>query len=211
MNGPVSEEGFHEIQLSGKQLVFLFMATTVVSVVIFLLGVMVGRRVPADTLVTDTAGGIVGAATLDAAAVAGESGQPPAEPPPAVQEEPDQFSYHQRLQQVAPPVETVQPPAPESTPPHQSETAPPSQAAPSAPTGGEWVAQIGAYSTRSTADNIAAQLKAANFPAFVLPPTPGSPSATYRVRVGPYRERREAEAIADRLRRELQFNPIVTR
>ena len=39
------EEGFHEIQLSGKQLVFLFMATTVVSVVIFLCGVLVGRGV----------------------------------------------------------------------------------------------------------------------------------------------------------------------
>ena len=32
----------HEIQLNGKQLVFLFMAATVVAVVIFLCGVMVG-------------------------------------------------------------------------------------------------------------------------------------------------------------------------
>jgi len=39
------EDGFHEIQLSGKQLVFLFMATTVVSIVIFLCGVLVGRGV----------------------------------------------------------------------------------------------------------------------------------------------------------------------
>ena len=29
------DDAFHEIQLSGKQLVFLFMATTVVAVVIF--------------------------------------------------------------------------------------------------------------------------------------------------------------------------------
>ena len=35
----------HEIQLNGKQLVFMFMAATVVSVVIFLCGVMVGRGV----------------------------------------------------------------------------------------------------------------------------------------------------------------------
>jgi hypothetical protein len=39
------EDGFHEIQLSGKQLVFLCMATTVVSIVIFLCGVLVGRGV----------------------------------------------------------------------------------------------------------------------------------------------------------------------
>ena len=41
----MADEGFHEIQLNGKQLVFLFMAATVVSVVVFLLGVMVGRNV----------------------------------------------------------------------------------------------------------------------------------------------------------------------
>ena len=39
----VQDEGFHEIQLNGKQVVFLFMVATVVSVVIFLCGVLVGR------------------------------------------------------------------------------------------------------------------------------------------------------------------------
>src|ERR687891_339001 len=47
MGQSMSDEGFHEIQLNGKQLVFLFMAATVVSVVIFLCGVMVGRGVNA--------------------------------------------------------------------------------------------------------------------------------------------------------------------
>ena len=42
------DDGFHEIHLSGKQLVFLFMATTVVSIVIFLCGVQVGRGVPSS-------------------------------------------------------------------------------------------------------------------------------------------------------------------
>jgi DedD protein len=44
----MSDEGLHEIQLNGKQLVFLFMTATVVAVVIFLCGVMVGRGVPAQ-------------------------------------------------------------------------------------------------------------------------------------------------------------------
>src|SRR5688572_7927853 len=43
----VQDDAFHEIQLNGKQLVFLFMAATVVSVVIFLCGVLVGRGVRA--------------------------------------------------------------------------------------------------------------------------------------------------------------------
>jgi len=42
------DDGFHEIQLNGKQLVFLFMAATLVSVVIFLLVVFVGRGVRTD-------------------------------------------------------------------------------------------------------------------------------------------------------------------
>src|SRR5712691_11946752 len=50
----MADEGLHEIQLNGKQLVFLFMASTIVAVVIFLCGVMVGRGVrvqrPADAI-----------------------------------------------------------------------------------------------------------------------------------------------------------------
>ena len=43
----MADEEVHEIQLKGKQLVFLFMAATVVAVVIFLCGVMdFGRGVP---------------------------------------------------------------------------------------------------------------------------------------------------------------------
>ena len=38
-----ADDGFHEIQLSGKQLVFLFIVTTTVIVVVFLCGVKVGR------------------------------------------------------------------------------------------------------------------------------------------------------------------------
>ena len=56
----MSDEGFREIQLNGKQLVFLFMATTVVVVVIFLCGVLVGRGVRAERIM---AAGDTGALT----------------------------------------------------------------------------------------------------------------------------------------------------
>ena len=42
------DDAFREIQLSGKQLVFLFMAVVVIAVVIFLSGVQVGRGVRAE-------------------------------------------------------------------------------------------------------------------------------------------------------------------
>jgi cell division septation protein DedD len=55
MASPTTDDGFHEIQLNGKQLVFLFMAATVVSVVIFLCGVLVGRGVRAERTVAQSA------------------------------------------------------------------------------------------------------------------------------------------------------------
>src|SRR5437899_7687232 len=88
------DDGFHEIQLNGKQLVFLFMAATVVSVVIFLCGVLVGRGVRAERSVVDTGAATSAADTTPQPAPAPP--QPPgsdpttaAAPPPAA----DDLSY----------------------------------------------------------------------------------------------------------------------
>src|SRR5689334_24315257 len=73
----MADEGLHEIQLNGKQLVFLFMASTVVAVVIFLCGVMVGRGVrvqrPAEPI--EAAGDPLADPTVE---------KPLAAPPPTV-------------------------------------------------------------------------------------------------------------------------------
>lgn len=73
------DDGFHEIQLSGKQLVFLFMATTVVSLVIFLCGVLVGRGVQGARGSVAEASGLTDgsvASTEDDATTAPASGEP---------------------------------------------------------------------------------------------------------------------------------------
>jgi DedD protein len=78
------DDGFHEIQLNGKQLVFLGMATTLVSVVIFLCGVLVGRGVkPLDT-VAQAAGPQAFDAPATASVAPGAIATPdPAPAPPA--------------------------------------------------------------------------------------------------------------------------------
>src|SRR6476646_1566962 len=98
MASPTTDDGFHEIQLNGKQLVFLFMAATVVSVVIFLCGVLVGRGVKVErtTLTSDagTATGIQDAPPLPPPApaqTAANNVEPAATAPPPVPE--DKFSY----------------------------------------------------------------------------------------------------------------------
>src|SRR5438105_1516380 len=105
----MADEGLHEIQLNGKQLVFLFMASTVVAVVIFLCGVMVGRGVraqrPADALeasvdaATDPTA--VTQRTAPAASTAATSNAPVASQ--------ETLTYPNRLEGSEPPEETLKP------------------------------------------------------------------------------------------------------
>ena len=97
----LADEGFHEIQLSGKQLVFLFMLTAIVLVATFLLGVGVGRGVKPDRAID--AGDVVASATPPPAAAtpsqpAAAGGPPAAEPPAPAPEPDDELSYAKRLQ-----------------------------------------------------------------------------------------------------------------
>src|SRR4030095_5091610 len=106
----MSDQGVREIQLNGKQLVFMFMTAPVASVVIFLCGVMVGRGVnttrtsaaastPAEPIVdpTSTARGPAGTST---------DATPPGEPVSA-QEDLKELTYARRLEPHEPPPATA--------------------------------------------------------------------------------------------------------
>jgi len=208
----MADEGVHEIQLNGKQLVFLFMAATVVAVVIFLSGVMVGRGVGpaqaaaladvADTPVDPTAaiGTSAPAATLTE------------RQPVSTQEE---LTYAARLAGNTPPPEKLKETRPESAPPVREyapvEGEPVTDAETASlltvPPGNGWSVQVGAY-PRGTAEGIARGLAARGFPTFILPRDKG----LFAVRVGKYPNRRDADAMRVRLERDEQFkNPWVTR
>jgi cell division septation protein DedD len=205
----MSDEGFHEIQLNGKQLVFLFMAATVVSVVIFLCGVMVGRgvvRAQGDAALTSAAADVPSDPTVVAepAPAAGSS----TDAPLSTQET---LTYPDRLEDPEPPVETIRelpPPVPEPT---AGVVEPKTVAAPvtAPPTGSGFVVQVAAVRERGEADTIARRLSTKGYPAFVTSPA-GAPHL-FRVRVGKYPDRREAESIASRLEKEEQFKPWITR
>ena len=207
-----AEDGFHEIQLSGKQLVFLFMATTVVSVVIFLCGVLVGRGVRTergDNPPVETA-----AAPAVPAPGAVATAGPPAGEPPVPPEEGDDLSYKKRLESAGTPAEQLKPPAPD--PARQRPVAPPVQPAPaaaapaSAGRPGAWVVQVVALQDRNVANTIVRRLTGKGYPAFVVNPSGSSPAAIYRVHVGRYNDRREAEQVARRLEKEEQFKPWIS-
>jgi cell division septation protein DedD len=250
----MSDEGFHEIQLNGKHLVFLFMAATVVSVVIFLCGVMVGRGVQTARSETASAqeAGLEPPRPVESAGAGAATQQAlPAEPPPV------ESDYYDRLvdgksrealdsgraarddrSAAGKPPEAPQASAskPASTPPATKTAAVPDKpvavpdkpaatslqkpapAAERAPartdtdptSSGRYAVQLAALRERNEAEAIVRRLVAKGYQAYVLVPAPGAPPV-YRVQVGRFKSRSEADRTAARLRKEEQFTPWVTR
>lgn len=185
----MTDREFREIQLNRKQLVFLFISAVVVAVVIFLLGVAVGRDV--RTTASDGLAASAGSGTETVVPV-----DPQAQPV-------EDLAYHDMLigsGAATPPPTTGAPP----TPPVETVPEPPPAAPPATPaaTTGDWFLQLGAFSGRQAADGMVANLKKLNVPAFVLAPSAGAPDRLFRVRVGPYATRTEADAVRARLVRE---------
>jgi cell division septation protein DedD len=222
------DDGFHEIQLNGKQLVFLFMAATVVSVVIFLCGVLVGRDVRAERSVTSL-DDVPAATATSVSSDIPDSDPRVAAPPPAV----DELSYFNRLEKPQPGTEDLKPaattearplapavvrpkPAPvaAATPPQVAaaeKAAPPAapRPVPSEARPG-FAVQLAALNSQAEADAMVKRLTAKGYGAYVVTPTGGAPSI-FRVRVGNFDTRREADTIAAKLEKEGQFKPWVTR
>ncbi len=224
---PVTDEGFHEIQLSGKQLVFLFMIAVVVLVATFLLGVQIGRSVKGDRSLDATtadAATVTSPSPAPAAsqpAAAASAGPPATEPPAPAPEPEDELSYAKRLQGDKAPPEKLQSPASAAHPAEHktsessraSTQAPPSKANAAAAAGGQpgaWVVQLTALKDRGEAAGIATRLTAKGYPAFVLDPVAGEP-VYYRVQVGGYADRPQAEQIAHRLEKDEHYKPYVRR
>jgi cell division septation protein DedD len=86
----------------------------------------------------------------------------------------------------------------------------PAASASSEPAGAGYAVQIAALNLRSEADAIAKRLSSKGYAAYVMSPAIGTPQI-YRVRIGKFGSRREADTIAAKLEKEEQFKPWVTR
>ena len=229
----------HEIQLNGKQLVFMFMAATVVSVVIFLCGVMVGRGVRqpvADTLAVSTGSSIDPTTPPDAS-----SGKPAPAAEPAPEKE--SLSYAERLEPPAPLSEPLRltetkpavapaandksviekaeaekpAPRPSAAPQPKEQATRNLQSTPAAKPdavvasaerlGKGVVFQVQAFPTIEAAEALAARLKSKGYPAFVVTNPENVTRGRYRVRVGKYTNKRDADAVFLRLKQEEHFDP----
>jgi DedD protein len=196
------QQGFREIQLSGKQLVFLFMASVVLAVGVFLLGVSVGRGVRQN----------VGPGAATPAESTPESEAVAVMPPPTtLSAEDTQFNDDLQGKAPGPMNSPTPPPSPEptSTVPPATTTQPAapdsSTAKPASPMQG-WMLQVGAFKSRENADSEVRRLVAKGYSAVVV--TGGS---LFRVRVGPYAQRADADRAATRLSKEEGLTPSVIR
>jgi cell division septation protein DedD len=204
------------VHLTDKQLVFVFMSATVVAVVVFLCGVVVGLGV-------QTARGPQrDPAMMSAAPVVsdGGPGEAPVEDPairsgvasPAAATE---FTYAERLGKTPPP-DQMKAPAP--VPATREPVVPPEVPADGAgvpetsATAGDYTVQVAAVKKRAEADRIVRDLKAKGYEAYVFVPDGGDQPGIIRVRVGSFKDKQKADVLAQRLTREGKgYKPWVTR
>jgi cell division septation protein DedD len=69
---------------------------------------------------------------------------------------------------------------------------------------------VTAVQNRASATQIVKRLLDKGYPAFLQNPAPDTP-VIYRVRLGGFKDRREAESLALRLQKEEQLTPVVTK
>jgi DedD protein len=226
----MSDQNFHEIQLSGKQLIFLFMCAVVVTVVVFLFGVSVGRGVRGVSSEKAQAAPAPSVAEVPAAetpaptqaapnelsyaeALEGNDPSkvtpptPPAEEPPAepVKTEPVKTEPPPRKTPVAPPAPKTKPAAPTAAPPATAVAA-----AKSAPGAGGWVVQVFAFNANDVAQREVGKLQGKGYPAFIFTESASTPGPRYKVRVGPYPGRADADRMLQTLTKE-GYKPLLKR
>lgn len=133
---------------------------------------------------------------------------PPIEPPPVARPAP---ASPPRLSAVPEPAPAPKPapPRPEAEPAPKPATATPRPAPPPTPAVQQaWVVQLGVYGNLKTAIDLREKLRKSGYSAFTEEITTPHGKAL-RVRVGPELERTRAQALRDRLQREIGHDGIV--
>jgi cell division septation protein DedD len=102
----------------------------------------------------------------------------------------------------------AEPIAAASAPKEPAPAAPPVPAA--ATPGDGYAVQVAAVNGRPDADAIAKRFSSKGYAAYVEQP-PNGTGTVFRVRIGTFRTKREAETIAAKLQKEEQIKPWVTR
>ena len=205
---------YYEVQLNNKQLVFFFMATLAIAVVVFLCGVMVGRGVRDATLAAVPNDIAAGTLTQSAEKIIAKASTDRSKPKPKL-DYPGSTRGGQRAKQARdgeiresgkrtlrktrrePRAKTPPPPKP----------APVRRAVTIGGAEGAFAVQVVALKTEDAARSLLSRLKNKNYRAYL---EAGGEAGLHRVRVGRFSTRAEAEKVAQKLRDEERFKPYIT-
>lgn len=226
------EPSYYEIALTGRQVLVAFVILLICLVAAFFSGVWVGREEaaraagPAEAAAEAPAEepeeapppveeGVEelsffdeeGSGGGEPAGTSGETGAPPSETAPAAGS-PDGAgggdSARPDPSASEPPREAPEPTAEQPANPRQSVN--PSGAL----AGGDLVVQVLSSSDRAAARELLERLRAADFRAFISPLADGG-ETFYRVRVGPFEHRSDAERVEAELKRRFGLDTWITR
>ena len=234
------EAGYYEVQLNNKQLVFFFMAAVAISVVVFLCGVMVGRGVRDATLAAggnsilskapvgdsgrsmkttvppaDVRSELDFPKRLEAEKVDAKLQSPAGNPEQLMASSRKSKKKTRKPSEASARAGAISDASKEApAKPKKSTTTltPPPRPASAGPGvfGGErgaFTIQVVALRTQEAATSLVKRLKDASYRAYL---EPGGSAGLYRVRVGRFDSRVEAEQVAVQLREVEKFKPYIT-
>jgi cell division septation protein DedD len=202
--------------LGSKHVIFLAMMSAWLAVVVFLLGVMVGRDVSILEMVTgqEAAGAAEESLALDDQPFVASTTR---REPSMAATDGHELSYFSRLDDESGPELdahlAVSPAtaAEAAAPVDGGDVGSPIPSDVSAERPDGYALQVTTLRERDAAERMAQGLVEKGYPAFVVLPAPGVPVAVFRVRVGTYTERDEAEQVLRRLEGEESLKPWITR
>jgi cell division septation protein DedD len=178
----MSNKEYRELQLSSSQLVLIFIAILVLGIIVFLIGVSVGKK--QAQIVEETQ-----LANKSAEQIIQEKAVPQKESEESIENElaSHEKVLEEKVQEEKVKTETVKPKAekPKPRPSTQEQDL-------------YWI-QVGAYSNPQNANSVAETYRNRGYNSIVLDPLPTDRKKIYRVRLGGYPTRDQAEKARDEL------------
>jgi cell division septation protein DedD len=128
------------------------------------------------------------------------------EPPAPAAEVPDDLTYQNRLHGSGTPAELSERRAAPSPPPK-----PNNRDVPTSAKSGKWLVQVLVSTDGHAAAAVVKKLASKGYPAFLVSPVAGGSKQFFKVQVGRYANRSDAERISQRIRRDEQFECQILR
>lgn len=210
------EPSYYEIALTNKQVLIVFVVLLICIVAAFFSGVWVGRKESSApvAVVAQEGGEAASSPAAGEAAIPGELhffSDEGAETEPSLAQMAEEPKPGTTLLEDLGAGEAEEAATDTPREPVQTAAEPPATEQPeSTPVPGGHVIQVFSSADEAQARKLLKELQKGGYPAF-LSPVDVSGQTMFRVRVGPYTELTEAEAVADRVRRSFRLDTWVTR